>query len=112
MELTGDITTTCEKITREELVRIADLIGVPTEGRKVNDTTVFSSFPRLHFHVFPCKVRTNIMMIRVFYQSDLDLKKTAQIFEDVLNATGGRWLLVGKWNNWLSVSDIDSYFLP
>ena len=103
MEFTADLNT-CERVTHDTLIRIADQCGMPTEGRKVrSDTTVFH--PNFHFHVFPCSVRKNVMIVRVFYHSGLDLKKTAQVFEDVLNATGGRWLLVGKWTNWLPSSD-------
>ena len=103
LEFSGDLNTS-EVVTRDSLVRIADLIGMPTEGRKVNDTTV-SQPNSLFFHVFPCSVRKNMMIVRVFYHSDLDLKKTAQIFEDVLKATSGRWILMGK-TIWLSVSDL------
>lgn len=98
LEFTADLTT-CERVTRDALTRIANLLDVPTEGRKVTDTSMFH--PNFHFHVFPCSVRQNVTIVRVFYHSGLDLKKTAHVFEDVLNVTGGRWLLVGKWTRWL-----------
>ena len=49
MEFTGDIKTS-ERATHDSLVRIADLLGVPTEGRKVTDTSVFHL--NFLFHVF------------------------------------------------------------
>jgi hypothetical protein len=104
MEFTADLNTYGERVTHDALIRIADQCGMPTEDRKVrSNTSVFH--PNFHFHVFPCSVRKNVTIVRVFYHSGLDLKKTAQVFEDVLRATGGRWLLVGKWT-WVPSSDI------
>lgn len=105
----GEIRTT-EPITRDTLVRIADRIGFPIEGRGGEGTIIWSRDHRENFNdqffVNPCSVRKNMLDVTMYYNSEFDLKKVASIFEEEFNATSGRWLLVGKWGKFRPVSEI------
>lgn len=104
----GDIKTV-EPVTQDILNRIADRIGVPTEGRRYDCEHYVGwgdKFERFFVRSYPYGIKTNTQCVTMYYNSEFDLKKVASVFEEELKATSGDWSLVGKWCKHHPVSEI------
>ena len=99
----GAIKTT-EPVTRDTILRIADRLGFPVEGRVMyKDLCIWTAGHKDGFCVTSCECT---LSVNFYYKLDRDVKQVAIIFEEELGATSGQWLLVGKWCKHLPVSDI------
>jgi hypothetical protein len=99
----GTIKTT-EPVTRDRILRIADRLGFPVEGRGMyKDHVIWTAGHEYSFGVTSCEFT---LSVNFYYKLDRDVKQVAMIFEEELGATSGQWLLVGKWCKHLPVSDI------
>jgi hypothetical protein len=68
---------------------------------------IVRTFDKFQFLVKQFEFKRDTLYISFYYNSDVNLKKVALIFEEELKATSGLWLLVGKWSVWIPSSDIE-----